>query len=104
MISSSSNGWFPVEWQLFCDHVESQFSSQKDYLEQEGELAMREYINDDGYADLEEKIGWIVRTTGRTLGVSSKEKSLMERMGHLTAAAIVNNVLRRPMAPDHRQR
>jgi len=62
------------EWKRFCDHVESQFGSLEGYLGREAELAMREYIDGDRYAELEETIDRLVQAAGRTPRKASKEK------------------------------
>lgn len=63
-----------TEWERFRTHVESRFGSLDGYLGREAELAMREYADEDGYHDLEEKIDRLVRAAGRTPGDLFKEK------------------------------
>jgi hypothetical protein len=62
------------EWTHFREFVEDEHGSISGYLGREAEKAMREYIDMDGYGEIEERVNQLVQAAGRTTQSSLKNK------------------------------
>jgi len=61
------------EWEQFRQHVNDKFGCIDGYLGREAELAMREYIDADGYARTESLVDRLVSAAGRSPDDHSKK-------------------------------
>jgi hypothetical protein len=63
------------EWERFCEYVHSEFGRLDGYLGREVERAMREYADQDDYADLEDRVNQLVEAAGRSPERGWKQKT-----------------------------
>ena len=61
-------------WDRFREYVDDEFGLHEGYLGHELERAMREYIDEDAYASVEETVDRLVTAAGRRPGRASEEK------------------------------
>jgi hypothetical protein len=85
-MSSSQLDWLvpECEWDPFVAFVENKWGSTMGYLGREVDLAMREWLNADGYDEVENGVRRLVRATGRSSDSFSHEEKTV------SSAALAN--------------
>jgi|GEM_PF-6963626 len=76
------------EWTRFRDHVHSQFGTVEGYLGREAELAMKQYIDADGYAGVEDLVNRLVEAAGRTPEEREQKNKSRSWSGETTRTSI----------------
>ncbi|SIS00613.1 hypothetical protein SAMN05421858_5127 [Haladaptatus litoreus] len=66
------------EWEAFSEYVSREHGEIKGYVGREVEKAMREYMDADEFADIEERIDRLLRAAGRRPADAAEEKTLSE--------------------------
>lgn len=66
------------EWERFLRHVERENVEIKGYVSREVERAMREYVDADEWAEIEERVDRLIEAAGRSPAVLGKKKSLAD--------------------------
>ena len=66
------------EWDAFIDYVHDEHSEIRGYVGREVERAMREWIDGDDFAEVEDLVNRLVKAAGRTPENLSQKKSAVD--------------------------
>lgn len=75
-----------AEWDAFRDHVQEEHGETEGLLGREAERAMREFIDVDEFAAVEERLDELVRAAGRTPANRREQKTSVTEDGPTTRA------------------